>query len=97
MKAAENIAVNVDFDNIRHYLFLKNLYQEIFAGQSISTTFFLNKIVELREREDIDKILELYHKSLLGGHVGGERMYKTISKFYKWDNMLQEIKDFVKK
>lgn len=49
------------------------------------------------EREDIQNILDLYHKSLLGGHVGSERMYKTIAKFYKWNNMVQEIKDYVKK
>lgn len=59
----------------------------------ISTTIFLNKIVELREKEDIDTILDLYHQSLLGGHLGSEKMYKTISKFYKWDNMTNDVKN----
>lgn len=62
----------------------------------LTITFFLNKILELKEREDIEKIMELYHKSILGGHVGGEKMYKTISKFYKWNNMVDDIKKYVK-
>lgn len=51
----------------------------------------------MHEKEDIDKIMELYHKSLLGGHVGFDKMYKTISKFYKWQNMSEDIKNYVKK
>lgn len=94
---AENIAINLDYDNIRHYTFFKDKYQEIFATETTSTTFFLNKIVELKEREDIESILNLYHQTLLGGHTGAEKMYKTISKFYKWENMTNDIKNYVKK
>lgn len=59
--------------------------------------FYLNKILTLTEKDDIDTILNLYHKSLLGGHIGSEKMYKTIAKFYKWNNMGNDIKSFVKK
>lgn len=41
--------------------------------------------------------MKLYHKSLLGGHIGRDKMYKTISKFYKWDNMIEDIKNYVQK
>lgn len=51
----------------------------------------------MREREDIDSVLDLYHKSLLGAHNGGERMYKTIKKFYTWNNIQNDIKNYVKK
>lgn len=95
--SAENIAVNIDFDSIRHYIYFKNLFEEIFASKSITTVFFLNKIIELKEKDDIEMILKLYHKSLLGGHVGGEKMYKTISKFYTWNGMVEDIKLYVKK
>lgn len=93
---AENIALNLDYDNLRHYLYFKEIYTNIFKNTNISSTFYLNKIVELREREDIEKILDLYHKSLLGAHNGGERMYKTIRKFYTWSNMQNDIKKYVK-
>lgn len=96
-KNAESIAINLDYDNIRHYLHFTERFRQIFAAQTISTTIFLNKIVELKEKEDIEKILELYHQTLLGGHLGAEKMHKTISKFYKWDGMTNDVKNFVKK
>lgn len=58
-------------------------------------TFYLNKIIELIEREDIDQILNQYHLTLAGGHLGGGKMYNTSSRFYKWNNMMNEIKDLV--
>lgn len=48
------------------------------------------------EKEDIEKILDLYHKSLLGGHLGADKMYKTISKFYSWNGMVEDINKYVK-
>lgn len=96
-KSAENIAINVDFDNIRHYLFFKKSYQEIFANKTITSTFYLNKIVALIEREDIETILKLYHMDLLGGHLSSSKMKETIGKFYTWENMMEDIKTFVKK
>lgn len=96
-KHAEFIAINVDFDSIRHFIHLKDVFNEIFKHSGITITLFLNKIVEIVEKSDMDKILDLYHKSLLGGHFGAEKMLKTISKFYKWNNMSQDIKKYVSK
>lgn len=48
------------------------------------------------EGDDIKTIMDLYHKSLLGGHIGIEKMQKTISKFYKWENMNKTIENYVK-
>lgn len=92
----ENIGINLDFDNIRHYLHLKNIFEEIFASKSIAITFFLNKILQIQEKGDIKNILDLYHKSLLGGHFGAEKMHKTISKFYSWSGMKEDINNYVK-
>lgn len=96
-KNAKNIAINLDYDNIKHYFYFKNLFEETFSNKQISATFYLNKILELQEKEDINKILDLYHKSLFGGHMGSDKMHKTISKFYTWSNMQQDIKAYVKK
>lgn len=93
---ATSIAVNVDYDSIRHYLFFKDTFKEVFKPYNVEVTFYLNKITELKERDDIIKILELYHESVLGGHLGADRMLKTISRFYKWDGMTVDIKNFVK-
>lgn len=93
---AKTIAVNIDFDNIRHYYFFKKSWQDIFDGKKITTKFFLNFFLTLTEREDVEYVLNLYHNTLLGAHVGSERMHKTIAKFYNWNGMTQEIKNYVK-
>lgn len=93
--AANSIAVNIDFDNLRHYMFFKETFSEIFAAKGISVTFYLNKVLELRERDDINEVLELFHNKLTGGHVGIPKLKDTISKFYKWDNMSEDIKKYV--
>lgn len=93
---AESIAVNIDYDSIHHYFHFKTNFSDIFKSSEILITFFLNKIIELTEKDDILMILDLYHKSILGGHIGIEKMMKTISKFYKWNNMTNDIKKYVK-
>lgn len=39
----------------------------------------------------LDKILYMYHNSLLGGHAGFERMKNSIKKFYNWTGMIQDL------
>lgn len=95
--AAERIAINLDYDGIKHYVFFQFLLQESFKSTNINVTVFQNKVIELQERDDIEKVLDLYHNSVLGGHVGAKRMENTISQFYKWKGMSEEIKQFVKK
>lgn len=96
-KGAEFIAINIDYENVRHYQYFKTTIEEVFKDKNISISIFLNKIVELTERKDIERILDLYHKSILGGHVGRDKMSQTIKRFYKWNNMEQDIRDYVKK
>lgn len=70
---------------------------ELAEGIGMNITLYLNKILTLTEREDIEQILKLYHESLFGGHVGRDKMHKTIRKFYKWDKMTEDIANHVKK
>jgi hypothetical protein len=91
-----NIAINIDFHNHKNYLEFKILYREIFKNSTTSTTFFLNKVMEVVEIEDIDEILRIYHHSLLGGHVGNERMKNNIRKYYHWPSMTNDIKTYIK-
>lgn len=94
---ANNIAVNIDYDNIRHYLYFRNKFEQRIAPSNIKSTFFLNKIIELKEQEDIDQILNIYHSSRLGGHCRTEKMYKTISQFYTWPGIKSSIMAFCEK
>lgn len=96
-KFAERIAVNIDYDNLRHYIFFKEYFEEVFKNSEISITFYLNKIIELLEREDIDFILKLYHNNKLSGHIARDKMMKTISKFYSWNKMEKDIAEYVRR
>lgn len=91
------LAINIDFDNIRHYFSLKAILTETFKDKNISITIFLNKVVEVTEWEDKEKILDLYHKTLLGGHFGRKKMYETITRFYRWDGITSDIRNYVAK
>lgn len=93
---SKRIAINIDFDNLRHYMYFKNAFEEVFSSHNMEITFYLNKIVELKEREDIEEIMRLYHTNLLGGHFGAQKMTATISKYFTWTNMYNDIKEYVK-
>lgn len=90
------IAINIDFDNLRHYMYFKGSIEEVFTPYQIEIILYLNKIVELKEREDIDEVLKLYHTNILSGHFGVPKMYFIIKKYFHWNNMLNDIKEFVK-
>lgn len=93
---AENIAINVDCNDFRDQLHIKTILGEIFCDSNISVNLFTNNIIEITQPDDIDNILKLYHESLLGGHFGAEKMFKTIARFYKWKNMENDIKKYVR-
>ena len=46
-------------------------------------------------KEDILHILETRHDSVVAGHPGVHKTYKSIAKDFYWPNMLQDIKDYV--
>lgn len=52
--------------------------------------------MEITRMEDINEILNMYHRSILGGHVGAERMKNTIRRFYKWPSMIKDIENYVR-
>lgn len=58
-------------------------------------TFFVGTQVEITETTDINEILRVYHRSILGGHRGFERMKNTIRKFYSWPTMSTDIKKYI--
>lgn len=91
-----NIAINLHFTNAPNYFKFKQVIQRKFSVTKIKITIFLNKIIEITNTDDIQEILQLYHKTLLGGHTGLERMKNTIRKFYYWPSMTHDIKTFIK-
>lgn len=91
-----NIALNIDFSDSRSYFEFKNLIRTYFSPTNIKITLYLNKIIEITDTDDISATLHNYHNTLLGGHASFDRMFNTIRKHYKWNNMASDIKKFVK-
>lgn len=94
-QSAERIAVNFGVSNFRTYWQIKKLFREIFAQTNVSITFFTGSQVEISNINDMNEILRVYHRSILGGHRGVERMLNTIKKFYTWPTMKTDIKKYV--
>lgn len=66
-QTAEHIAINIDCDNFQEQLQAKIIIAEIFSSSNIGVNLFTNNVIDITTAEDIQKILQLYHESLLGG------------------------------
>lgn len=95
-KNYESIAINLDIKDAQSYFTFKSLAEEIFYDQGISVTFYINKIHELTDINDINLILDANHKSLLGGHTGVDRMLNKIKRFYYWPSIKKDVYEYVK-
>lgn len=95
-KNLENIAINVNILESRSYFELKTILRNIFHKTNIRVTLFLNRIIELTDVNEINKVLQEFHDTLLGGHASYERMLNSIRRFYKWHNMTNDIKNYTK-
>lgn len=92
----KNIAINSNFEDYQSYFNFKQILQQLMVKTNIETVLFLNKIIEIEDKEIIDRILYTYHKSWLGSHSSYERMLKNIKKCYLWNEMNKQIKQYVK-
>lgn len=50
----------------------------------------------LSDPEEIQEILFKYHNSQIAGHPGQVKLYKKLKPFYYWENMKQNIRDYVR-
>lgn len=71
----KKIAINIDFKDPVCYFEFKSILMEYFDElMNIHVTLYLNKVIEVLDPNVIQRILRMYHDTLLGGHVGVERM-----------------------
>lgn len=90
------IALNIDFREAKKYFEFKYIFKEKFKNSSIKTTFYLNKVIEVVELDQILDILHMYHSSPLAGHACFEKTKNSIRRYYYWPTMNADIKKFVK-
>lgn len=95
-KLYENIAINVDLSDAPSYFNFKMITQKLMRSTHIRTTFYLCKTIDVSNQDEINKVLNAYHRSLLGGHTGVERMKNTIRRYFQWPSMTKDIREFIK-
>lgn len=93
----EHIAINVDPIDARSYFELKYIIRKCFYNTNVSVTIFLNKVMEVNEIEDINKILYNFHNTKMGENCSFDKMLLTIRRFYNWHNMTNDMKEYIKK
>jgi hypothetical protein len=89
------IAVNIDYKQVSLYFEFKYLFKEIFINSAIKTKFYLNKIIEVCDLDQILDILSTYHNSSLAGHASFEKTKNSIKRYYRWPTMNKDIKQFI--
>lgn len=87
--------MNCGITNFRTYFEIKTLFRTLLHGTEIAVTLLVCKQVEINDVQDIDRILEMYHTSLLGAHRGFERMKNTIKNFFTWPTMSADIRKYI--
>lgn len=51
----------------------------------------------IHDEDEIHRIIQYYHDSSIGGHVGANRLWKKLKAYFHWKGMLSTIKKYVKK
>lgn len=90
------IALNIDMKNMKEYFEFKFLFRQIFHKTNIKCTFYLNKVIEISDTEEINTILSTYHASALAGHSSFEKTKNAIRRYFCWPTMNTDIKQYVK-
>lgn len=91
----ERMAINSGVSNFHAYRNLKLSLRETFRGSHISINLFTGQQIEITDINDIQEILKVYHRSILGGHRGFGGMKNTIRKYYAWPTMNADIMKYV--
>lgn len=93
----KEIAINIDFNFARNYFLFKNNIKKVFSNTDISVEFFLNKIIEVTDMDQINEILYNFHSSKAAGHPGVEKTISLIRQYFSFHNMSKIIKQYVLK
>lgn len=91
----ERIAINCGISNFHIYRNLKIILRETFRKSNVGITLSTGTQMEINDVNDINEILRVYHKSILGGHRGFNRMKNTIQRHYSWATLSADIKKYI--
>lgn len=96
IKELNIIKHNNYFENL-NYEAIKSVISKILQEKEIKLKIYIQEIIKLQEKADIEKLINEYHSSYLGGHVGINRLENKIKQFYSFPKMKDEIAKIVLK
>lgn len=77
------------------YEVLKRIILDCFASVGLKIYIYIKKVRELRDDEEIDKILNDLHFSKIGGHIGTNRLERKIRERYTFPNLRKKVIEVV--
>ncbi|KAI4484954.1 hypothetical protein M0802_012911 [Mischocyttarus mexicanus] len=75
---------------------IEKIIKEIFSEIEL-VVIVCNSLVQTPQENEIKDILEEYHSSPTGGHKGVSKTYCRIRNYYFWNNMKEDVRDFINK
>lgn len=93
----EHIAISIDMKDFQNYLTFKKLLCGNISKTNVNVVLYLNKIIDIYKKEDINKILELYHNKKVSGHFGVSRTLANIKQWYWFPNQRKLVKQYIKR
>lgn len=86
--------IGTNLDKLKWYK-IRLIIRFVFKDSNISVKIHHNNLIEPKP-EEIQTILKENHSNPISGHTGFHKTYNKIKQHYKWKNMKQNIKSFIK-
>lgn len=86
-------------DDLRvlNFIKMKQIIRYVLHDTNIKMYIFVNDIIHITYKDEINKIIFEYHNSLIGGHLEINRTLREIKKIYHWKSINNDIKNHVEK
>lgn len=82
--------------NQSNYTYFKQIIRYIFEDTDISFVIYIDSIVKLTDKTEIESVIFEFHNSLTGGHIGIKKTIGRLKEIYSWPNMKRDIERYIK-
>lgn len=73
---------------------VRAMYRYVFKGTLINVLIYSETILNDQDKEEL---MQMYHDSLLGGHLGITKTLKRINAQVQWKGMRKDVREYIRK
>lgn len=85
------------FQNLE-FIKVKQILRYIFKNSEIEFTIFIDNLIHLTDKDEIERVISETHNSLTGtSHQGIKRTILKLKEIYCWKHMKKDISNYIKK